>query len=150
MRKSITIFVLLSAIQTAFGQRVIHSNIGVFGNSLKNNNNYIVSFSSILGKSENTGSNIKSILIRPFNFNSPNFNRNNIHIEVFPNPSSDIFNIKCDLENISFKLFSMSGTIIKSGNTNSIIVKDVTPGVYIIQIYSNSSFKLSQKVIIQK
>ncbi len=150
MRKTFILYFLISSSHSIFGQRVIHSNIGVFGNSKKINNFYSLTFSSILSKSENLTTNFKSILIRPFNFNILNVDRNKIQIEIYPNPASDILYINTNLENFTYELISSSGVKIKSGNSNSIHTNDIASGIYFITIYNNSNKIESKKVIIQK
>lgn len=150
MTKSIIYLLSFFIFQSALSQRIIHSNIGIFGKSTKHNDYYTLSFSSVLSKSLIESSDDKSLLVRPFIFGGTSSPIKKEQVKIFPNPSSDIFYLETDLENISYELQDIAGHKVKSANSYQVSVHDITSGIYTIQIYSNSNFIISQKAIIQK
>jgi hypothetical protein len=66
------------------------------------------------------------------------------NIEIFPNPTSSIIYFKnLDLsQNISYKIYDISGKIVKNErcNINSIEVSTLNSGLYFIEFYTKSEF----------
>lgn len=81
-------------------------------------------------------------------------------ISVYPNPVTDQINVQIDLEAtsdvVSFELMDISGKTVKTAQFSDIktanltmSVKDVTPGVYTLNVRSEAGFT-ARKVIVQK
>ncbi|MFW5761112.1 MAG: T9SS type A sorting domain-containing protein [Cyclobacteriaceae bacterium] len=68
----------------------------------------------------------------------------NNSLEIYPNPVKDVLNInllKAFTEITRYKILDIQGRIIKQGllsQKNSIILQDLNPGVYLLQIKSNN------------
>jgi hypothetical protein len=71
---------------------------------------------------------------------------------VFPNPFSDIVNVVGvnQTENVSYKLFTIDGKLIKNGKTESskVDLNDISKGVYLLQLSYEG--KIETKKIIKK
>jgi hypothetical protein len=77
--------------------------------------------------------------------------------KVFPNPSSDVINIQCnvDVSNVAFELFNASGELLYKnqpgnipGNSITIIpISQFAKGIYILKIQSNEGTK-EEKVVV--
>lgn len=75
---------------------------------------------------------------------------NKTQINIFPNPASDIINIKSDEKIKSVKLYSASGTLVKAENDNlsRINVSNLPKGNYLISIETDSGTE-TKKIIIK-
>jgi hypothetical protein len=75
------------------------------------------------------------------------------HISVFPNPTSDIFNIESTQILNSIKVVKIDGTIVinqKSiSNTNYIDLKNHPSGIYIVQCTTDKNQTIAEKIIKQ-
>ena len=78
----------------------------------------------------------------------------NFDIEIFPNPTSEEFFVKCknlDAKNIDVKLFDLSGNLVYANTFNSQVLKinvtSLKAAEYILNIYYNQSNTHSYKVI---
>lgn len=58
---------------------------------------------------------------------------------IYPNPTSDILNIQTDQKISKIEIYDTSGKLLKSksGNEKSIIVSELSKGLYLIKIYSD-------------
>ena len=83
---------------------------------------------------------------------------NNLKINVFPNPASDIIAIQINglnKENLQLKLYSMQGKLIQQNKINPgatigyFDVQTLYNGVYLVEI-SNGSFKQTKKVVVKR
>ncbi len=74
-------------------------------------------------------------IVEDFELGIPSLETN---IQVFPNPTSDILNIKSNNVNISFQVVSLEGVIVKEGKLNSEIelvdLRDLKNGVYFLSV----------------
>lgn len=64
-------------------------------------------------------------------------------LKIFPNPVEDILKIK-NTENISLKIFSLTGSLLKSATSETNIEIDISSfknGIYILKIYNSSGKK---------
>lgn len=66
---------------------------------------------------------------------------NKTQISIFPNPSSDFMNIKCDEEIRSIKIYDIKGSIIKSDNTSKVDISAFPKGNYVISIETKSGIE---------
>lgn len=75
-----------------------------------------------------------------------------LQFSVFPNPFSDIVNVVGlnQAENVSYKLFTIDGKLIKNGKTESskVDLNDISKGVYLLQLSFDG--KIETKKIIKK
>ena len=75
-----------------------------------------------------------------------------LQFSVFPNPFSDIVNVVGvnQTENVSYKLFTIDGKLIKNGKTESskVDLNDISKGVYLLQLSFDG--KIETKKIIKK
>lgn len=104
-------------------------------------------------KSGTVSDNNEGWLLDEFSFTGTLFNNvadvNNRlkKLSLYPNPASDIVKLKLENEEINcILIYSLSGEIIKEfSGTNSINVKDVNPGVYLILVNRKYTNKLIVK-----
>ncbi|MFD0963319.1 LamG-like jellyroll fold domain-containing protein [Pseudofulvibacter geojedonensis] len=72
-------------------------------------------------------------------------------INIYPNPSSDIFNIHLPKQIIikKVKIFSISGRLINSLNeiSNSIDLSNYSKGIYLLQFTTNDGSVINKKII---
>lgn len=84
---------------------------------------------------------------------SINENKISFGIEIYPNPASDIIQIKAQKPILYYKLFDLSGKLIKSEPVNSSTYKlfcsDLNPGCYLIDFSFQDDYHFNQKIIIQ-
>jgi len=90
-----------------------------------------------------TGSKISSI----------NESKLSFEIEIYPNPATDIIQLKSQKTMLGYKLFDLSGKIIKSGLINSPVYRiscsDLTPGCYFIDVSLQGNYHFNQNIIVQ-
>jgi len=69
---------------------------------------------------------------------------------VYPNPSTDIINIRTDETLDKTELYDILGQLIinKNSNTKQLNINSVKPGIYLLKIYSNNKV-VTKKVIIR-
>ena len=63
---------------------------------------------------------------------------------ITPNPVENVLNIKSLIvNNAAYKIFNISGQVVKQStiNSNSISVEELTPGIYFLQIQSNTGIQ---------
>lgn len=69
---------------------------------------------------------------------------------MYPNPVSSILNLKTELNDFNYTIYSIEGKIVKQGNLNmsetSVDVSNLNTGIYIVELESNGS-KTIQKII---
>lgn len=150
MKKVLILSLLLCNCSFAFSQKSIHSNIGAFGGSKNTDGYYVNSFSSILGSSILRQSDFKTIINRPFNFNVSQGSKENISVEIYPNPTSDFLQIKTTCKSFTYALIDMTGKLCLNGDTSKIDIKTLSSGLYIIQIYNSNTIIHTEKIIIQQ
>lgn len=79
----------------------------------------------------------------------------NVEIEVFPNPSHKILNVK-SIKNVSkplhYSIWDITGKLLLNGNSKtdyfSIDVETLVPGIYILKLYNNYGISVTTKKII--
>ncbi len=73
-----------------------------------------------------------------------------LNFRVHPNPASDRLNISHSYSQVDFRLFTIDGKVIKSGNLDNqqINISDLQNGIYLLQLYSEG--KSETKKIIKK
>jgi len=77
-------------------------------------------------------------------------------LEVYPNPASEIIEVKnTRFSNLVFNLFDISGKKIKSGNVsnseNRISLYQIQSGMYFLQLLEvESQREITKKIIVQK
>ena len=75
----------------------------------------------------------------------------NDNVSIFPNPASDYLHIEQGEENISHvEIINLQGQVIKSqrilGNQSTLNLANLSAGVYIIKIYTNSGFVVKKLI----
>jgi len=75
----------------------------------------------------------------------------NYNVSVFPNPASDYLQIEQSEANIShIEIINLQGQVIKSqrilGNQSTLDLSNVSAGVYILKIYTNSGFVVKKLI----
>ena len=72
------------------------------------------------------------------NVNTPNFKN-----QVYPNPASDLVHLDGLPTQVRYKLLSMVGTVMQTGElssgSNSIPLKGLASGVYVLEVYDNET-----------
>lgn len=76
------------------------------------------------------------------------FHKNNI--DVYPNPSEGVFNIKSNSINIRYSLLNIQGQVLESGKlaNNSVDFSNQTRGIYFLEL-SNETDRLIKKIVIK-
>lgn len=68
-------------------------------------------------------------------------NNRNIGIDIYPNPTSSICNVKCDIENAEIQLYDAAGKCIllqkTKGKLTEINVSNLAQGTYVLQIIAD-------------
>lgn len=60
-------------------------------------------------------------------------------ISIYPNPVTDVIQIKTDETLLSAEIFDLTGRQIKSTTSSSVAVQDLQPGTYVIKIKTNQN-----------
>ena len=75
------------------------------------------------------------------------------NIELYPNPTKGVINIKLPVQNGVIQVLSISGKIIKTINVNSknqiLNLSDQPEGIYFIKFYSDNNI-YTEKIVLQK
>jgi hypothetical protein len=70
------------------------------------------------------------------------------HIGVYPNPASDYIHVDfrgdCRLE-----LIDAAGSLCRQSSSNSMYVRDLEPGIYVLRVYSNDDALLKHVKILK-
>ena len=73
------------------------------------------------------------------------------NLNIFPNPSNGVFNIKTSLNNSTYKIYNLIGQQVKSGliynGSNLIDLRNSIDGIYFITIESKNGEKIGYKLI---
>ncbi len=73
----------------------------------------------------------------------------NYEVSIFPNPASDVINIKTDLEFTTVELYDILGKrVLQTGPTNQLNISSFKSGVYFIKLHSTKA-TLTKKVVIE-
>lgn len=79
---------------------------------------------------------------------STTFGENNKYLVLYPNPSSDIFKIKSDVnEGLKINIYSLQGKLVHKGNYQSdedINISNLSSGLYLVQV-NGLTIKFSKK-----
>ena len=135
---------LVCLIQASYGQQIVRSTISSFGHSLKTEN---CSLQTTVGQSSLTNVTSNNGLYLRQGFNQPIekvlFKNEIFQINVYPNPTTDFFQIQTNPEqSYSYSLFNQIGKIITSEEntkgTNLVNVKDLSAGDYILVLSSDN------------
>lgn len=68
-------------------------------------------------------------------------------VSVYPNPATDVINIKSDKKIAEVTLFDASSKVAKQSNETTINVEDLAKGIYVVSIKYADGTKESSKVI---
>lgn len=149
----IRIYKNMSGVWTQIGENINGEAAGnIYGSSA---GNIILSPDGntlAIGTPENSGNGVSSGHVRVFNLTQL-LNVNDFETDTFviyPNPVSEILNIvlKENLELVKFNFYNTLGQLIKSANTNTINVKDLSSGSYIVEAIT-SRRKSKRSIIIK-
>ena len=55
-------------------------------------------------------------------------------ISIYPNPASDVLNIKIPSNNFSISILDNTGRIVKTSTQKSFNISDIESGIYIVSI----------------
>ncbi|MFV9551414.1 BNR-4 repeat-containing protein [Algibacter sp. PT7-4] len=71
-------------------------------------------------------------------------------VMVYPNPSEGVFNIKSNIQRLSYSLVNIQGQIIQNGivSQNKVDFSNHTQGIYFLEL-SNENSKLVKKIVIK-
>lgn len=74
-------------------------------------------------------------------------NFTDLYFDLYPNPATDIINIKTDLSKFEIEIFNLFGqSVIKSSNDKEINISNLTKGSYLVRINSNNK-TFTKKII---
>ena len=64
-------------------------------------------------------------------------------VSVYPNPASNYLTISTDEQNITFRIYSLTGKVMQEGDLvkglNTVNIETLTSGIYIVNVISNQS-----------
>ena len=66
-------------------------------------------------------------------------------IILYPNPATNMVNIKNVSEDVQFEVLSMDGKLLKQGTGKNVDISELTSGFYMIRINNKSVFKIIKK-----
>ncbi len=98
--------------------------------------NYIVSIGNGVYTVSYTDTNGCTTNSNPFNMFSTSIN-SKITFQVYPNPFTDEITINYPL-NFNYTILDLKGSVLKTGKSNKINLKDLSSGNYILQIESGN------------
>lgn len=74
-------------------------------------------------------------------------NFTDLYFDLYPNPATDIINVKTELSKFEIEIFNLLGQIvIKSSNDKEINISNLTEGAYLVRISSNNK-TFTKKII---
>ncbi|MDQ0781589.1 T9SS type A sorting domain-containing protein [Chryseobacterium sp. W4I1] len=68
---------------------------------------------------------------------------------IYPNPTSGSITVKTEKGLEKYEIFSLSGQKLSEGNSSIINVESLTPGIYLIRIYTRDKKVITEKIIIK-
>jgi hypothetical protein len=72
-----------------------------------------------------------------------------VDISIYPNPASDIINVKSDIP-LLFALLNLDGKIIKQSTSNQINLKGLAAGTYLVSVQNMEGVELKrEKIVVQ-
>jgi hypothetical protein len=73
-------------------------------------------------------------------------------LDIYPNPSRGIINIKTNNNIISVSIYNMSGELVKKehfyDNSGSLDLENLTKGMYILRVENSSKYFISKRILI--
>ena len=81
--------------------------------------------------------------------NSSEFQTNNLKLNLYPNPASDILNIETENELKSVEIYSIQGQKVLSAVSKEINISNLTSGLYLVQVTDIDDIIATQKLIIK-
>lgn len=77
-----------------------------------------------------------------------NFENNDIDFKIFPNPSIEYLNISTNLDHFTIEIRNIIGKqVFQIKDSKKILVSDLKPGMYIVEIYAKNQIRLSKTFI---
>lgn len=151
MMRTLVIAISILCSSNLFGQRIARSSIGCMGSSYNGNINLVSSSltSSPILLSTNTTNGI-AIQSRPFVQLGQALNRKSIEIMLYPNPSSDVVNIKTTETITSVQVVDVSGRVCLNSDQTKLSLGHLANGVYTIEVQLPNNSYYSQKIILNK
>lgn len=155
MKKIITL-TLISISVYSFSQSTNSNVVSTGGNFFdKNNISLSITIGEALIKTYDPNNIVLTQGFQQAIYNITDVSENNdteIHISIFPNPTSEIVNIKCEEQNCHYKIINTSGNIFANGELQQIVtpinIANVPGNEFFIEIYSEtSSIKKTYKII---
>jgi hypothetical protein len=80
---------------------------------------------------------------------STKFNAQNLKATIYPNPTSDNFNIEIENEVKSVEIYSVQGQKMLTSNSKNIDVSNLSKGMYMVRIEDSNNAVSTQKLIIK-
>ena len=77
------------------------------------------------------------------------FNSKNLQATMYPNPTSDTFNIEMENEVKLVEIFSLQGQKVMSSNSKNVTVSNLSKGIYLVRIEDENNAVATQKLIIK-
>lgn len=88
-----------------------------------------------------------------YNFNSTlssvDFNSNTLKATIYPNPTSDNFNIEMENEVKSVEIYSLQGQKVLISNSKDVNVSGLSAGMYLVRIEDSNNAISTQKLVIR-
>ena len=80
---------------------------------------------------------------------SSNFQTNNLKLNLYPNPATDILNISLETELKSIEIYSLSGQKVLSSDKNQVDVSNLSKGMYMVRVEDVEGLVSTQKLIVE-
>lgn len=136
---------------------VQYQNIGSVGNAWTQ---YSVNFSGIsnnhkyiaikhISTSATDRFAIDDVTYLPAALGTNSYSKNNLKVNLFPNPANEIVTIEMDSELKWVEVYNLQGQKVKSSTSNTISVSDLTIGIYMIRVEDQNGRESIQKLVKQ-
>jgi len=92
---------------------------------------------------------IDDVTYLPAALGTNSYSKNNLKVNLFPNPANEIVTIEMDSELKWFEVYNLQGQKVKSSTSNTINVSDLTIGIYMIRVEDQNGRESIQKLVKQ-
>ena len=74
-------------------------------------------------------------------------NLESYEVELFPNPASDVLNIRAEFEFSEFKLYTTNGVLVGSFRGNQLAIDSLESGYYFVELYEGEALITTKRFI---
>ena len=80
---------------------------------------------------------------------SSNFQSNNLKLNLYPNPATDLINISLETELKSIEIYSLLGQKVLTSDKNQVNVSNLSKGMYMVRVEDVEGSVSTQKLIVE-